>query len=104
MVSPDFVRVSSLKPILLEEQMALQLTVSGSCTQLNHSVWADFALGPIKGKQYFDIANVNKYDIILGTLFLWNNNVSPIFNKDGYLLHKGQCLSLTNKPEVIKIQ
>jgi hypothetical protein len=103
MMSPNFVRVSGLKPIPLEEQMALQLAISGSSTQLNHGVWADFALSPIKGKQYFDIANVNEYDVILGTLFLWNNDVSPIFNKDGYLLHKGQHLSLTNKPEVIKI-
>ena len=102
MVSPDFVRVAKLIPIELEEQMALQLAVTGSRSRINYGTWADVTLGPIKERRYFDIANVDDYDVILGTPFLWSNGLSPIFEDGGRVMHKGQQLKLADEPSVVK--
>jgi hypothetical protein len=89
LVSPEFVRVAKLKAIELEEQMALQLTVSGSRSKINYGVWATAEVGAITEHRYFDVSNVDDYDVILGTPFMWTNGVSPIFEDGGWVMWKG---------------
>jgi hypothetical protein len=74
--------------------MALQLAVSGSRSKVNYGTWAPLNLGGLEETRYFDIANIDQFDMILGTPFLWTNGVSLVFEGDGAILHKGQKLDV----------
>ncbi|PVF91623.1 hypothetical protein CPB86DRAFT_677703, partial [Serendipita vermifera] len=89
MVTPDFAKVAKLDPIELVEPIGLQLAVTGSRSKVNYGTRAHIRLGPIEEDRYFDISNIDGYNVILGTRFAWENGCSPIFEEDGYLLIKG---------------
>ena len=100
MVSPEFATVAKIPAVELQEQMTLQLAVMGSRSKINYGAWADVDLGPITSSTYFDIANIDGYDMILGTPFMWEHGVSPIFKGDGWIMRDGCCLNL----ECIKVE
>jgi hypothetical protein len=94
-VSPDFARVAGLKPLELTQQVGLSLAVKGSSSKLNYGTWAKVNLSPIRSANtYFDIINIDRYNVILGTPFLWKHSVSPIFEDGGYIQHKGRRLDI----------
>jgi hypothetical protein len=94
-VSPDFARVAGLKPLELTQQVGLSLAVKGSSSKLNYGTWAEVNLGPIQNANtYLDIINIDRYDVILGTPFLWKHGVSPIFEDGGYIQLKGKRLDI----------
>jgi hypothetical protein len=66
--------------------MMLQLTVTGSRSKINYGTWVPIEFGPIQASIYFDIVNIEGYDMILGTPFLWEYGVSPIYENDGWLM------------------
>ena len=92
MVSPSFVQVAKLRAVELETPMALQLAVSGSRTKINYGVWGKLSVGPISESRYFDVANIDDYDVILGTPFCWKHGISPIFEEGGWVRHTGNKL------------
>lgn len=96
LMSYDFARLSKATTVELKEQLALQMVVSGSRSKLNYGTWSDIELGSIKSKHYFDISNLDQYDVILGTPFLWEHGVSPIFEErgssGGWVMHQGTRL------------
>jgi hypothetical protein len=47
-------------------------------------------LRPINPKVYFDIAKVDRYDVILGTPFIWEHRISLVFEDEGWLMRDGQ--------------
>ena len=94
MVSPEFATVVKIPAIELQEQVTLQLAVTGSRSKINYGAWADVEIGPISPHTYFDIANIDGYDAILGTPVMWENGVSPIFEGDGWIMKDGHRLGL----------
>ena len=88
LISGDFVRVCQLNSVKLEKLMALQLAVSGSRSKVNYGTWATLNFQEFKDKRYFDIANIDQFDMILGTPFLWSNGISLTFEGEGTLLCK----------------
>ena len=94
MLSPEFANVAKITMIKLQEQMTLQLAVTGSRSKINYRAWADVQVGPITPSTYFDVANVDGYDAILGTPFMWEHGVSPIFEGDGWIMKDGRRLDL----------
>jgi hypothetical protein len=94
MVSPEFATVAKIAAIELQEQMTLQLAVTGSRSKINYGAWATVEFGPISPQVYFDIANVDGYDVILGTPFMWEHGISPIFQDNGWVMKNGQRLDL----------
>ena len=95
MVSPEFATVAKIPAIELQEQMTLQLAVTGSRSKINYGAWAQVKLGSINPKVYFDIANIDGYDVILGTPFMWEHAISPIFEGDGWIMKDGQRLDIS---------
>jgi hypothetical protein len=89
MISPEFATVAKITAIELQEQMTLQLAVTGSRSKINYGAWADVHLGSITPCTYFDIANIDGYDAILGTPFMWEHGVSAIFEGDGWIMKDG---------------
>ena len=93
MISPAFVGVNKLPTIELEVPMALQLAVSGSRAKINYGTRAKIEFGPISEERYFDISNIDDYDVILGTPFCWSNGISPIFEDEGWISHRGKRIA-----------
>ena len=95
MVSPEFATVAKIPAIELQEQMTLQLAVTGSRSKINYGAWAQVELGSINPRVYFDIANIDGYDVILGTPFMWEHGVSPIFQDEGWIMKDGRRLDIS---------
>lgn len=70
MISPAFVRVAQLTPLKLEQPIGLQLATIGSRSKVNFGVNAEVHIGPVSTGHYFDVVNIEKYDIIIGTPFM----------------------------------
>ncbi|KAK0436076.1 uncharacterized protein EV420DRAFT_1673672 [Desarmillaria tabescens] len=74
-ISPDFARLAKLNIFQLTKPITLQLGTKGSCSQISHGCNASYKFGNahafISGDNYyFDIANVDRYDAVLGTVFM----------------------------------
>ena len=59
-----------IKMFALEKPIALQLACIGSQSMINYRTHVTIKLGPKVVEEYFNIANVEHYDAILGTPFL----------------------------------
>ena len=59
-----------IKTFALEQPIALQLACIGSWSMINYGTHVTIELGHKVVKEYFDIANVEHYNAILGTPFL----------------------------------
>ncbi|KIJ38295.1 hypothetical protein M422DRAFT_258935 [Sphaerobolus stellatus SS14] len=70
MMSSDFVRANKLPKFELEKPAILQLACVGSKSTVQYGLTAKILLSNQKYGEYFDITNVDYYDIILGTPFL----------------------------------
>ena len=65
-----------LKKEILAKPLPVQLTVHGSCSKINCCVTVDFKYQEIDCKRRFDIVNLDNYDVILGTPFLFQHKVA----------------------------
>ena len=78
-VSPDFVRVSNVPILRLKKPATLQLGCLGSTSKINFATIAVVEFDLTTTKNYLDIANLDKYDCILGMLFLRKHSISLDF-------------------------
>ena len=72
-VSPAFMTVHRIHAFPLEQQLTLQLGCVGSRSHITHGANAQMWIGAFDAQLYFDIANIDRYDCILGIPFLWQN-------------------------------
>ena len=79
-LSPDFTQVAKLEVKKLVKPVTLQLGCSGSRLKVNFATTAITEFGSINHNTYLDIANLDKYDCILGTLFLRKHGISLDFD------------------------
>ena len=59
----------------LVKPLTIQLAVQGSRSKVNYGTKAHLEYRSISTERYFDIANLQNYDLILGTPFLFQNQV-----------------------------
>ncbi|KAF8219909.1 DNA/RNA polymerase [Tricholoma matsutake] len=81
-ISPEFTMSANLKAHKLEELVPLQLGTVGSCSKINFGLFTDFGIGEIKNTHYFDVVNINRYDAILGTVFMRKHGIVLDFESD----------------------
>jgi Zinc knuckle/Retroviral aspartyl protease len=74
-VSPDFARVAALPLYVLEKQMTLRLGCVGSKSQINYGTRANTTFAGHTSTMYFDVANIDRYDAILGIPYMLQNNI-----------------------------
>ncbi|KIM58607.1 hypothetical protein SCLCIDRAFT_85679, partial [Scleroderma citrinum Foug A] len=72
-IGPAFAMVTRLRTFPLEQQLTLQLGCMGSHSHITHGAHAQLSIGAFSAQIYFDIANIDRYDCILGIPFLWQN-------------------------------
>ncbi|EJD38758.1 DNA/RNA polymerase [Auricularia subglabra TFB-10046 SS5] len=75
-VSTTLVDQLKLPLQVLEKPIPLQLAVKGSRSKINVNVTANFKYQNINCSKTFDVVNLDNYDMILGTPFLWQHEVT----------------------------
>ena len=70
-------------------QLTLQLGCVGSHLCITHRANAQIWIGAFDTQLYFDIANIDHYDYILGILFLWQNAVIVDFGWQVLRIRRG---------------
>ena len=83
MISPDFTRAMGLVTKKLENPVALQLACVSSKSTTSYGATSTIIFGNQRIKEYFDVANINYYDVILGTLFLRRLRITLDFASPG---------------------
>ncbi|KAF9259779.1 hypothetical protein L218DRAFT_820690, partial [Marasmius fiardii PR-910] len=85
-VSPNFARIAKLQLFHLETPIMLQLGTKGSRSRISYGCTSTYTLKSdwetISSKDYFDIANVDCYDTILGTVFMRKHKMALDFETD----------------------
>ena len=66
-ISPDFACATGVKMFELERPIGLQLACVGSKSTINYGAHATIVFGNQIIDKYFDVANIDYYDVILGT-------------------------------------
>ena len=89
MVSPNFIRVEKIEPFPLDKPIGIQLAVTGSKSVINYGANATIKYKGRESKEYFNIINIDYYDVILGTPFLRKHEVMIDFVNN--------CLRLKDK-------
>jgi hypothetical protein len=81
-----------IKWITLEKPLMIQLAVQGSQSKVNFGVKAVMSYQHIKEDQFFDIINLHDYNLILGTLFLFQHQVSVGLNPPCIIIGSNKAL------------
>lgn len=90
-ISPEFTTSANLKPHKLEEPVPLQLGTIRSHSKINFGLFADFEISKATSSHYFDVININRYDAILGTVFMRKHGITLDFDGDEVQI-KGKVL------------
>jgi Aspartyl protease len=83
LLSPEFTRATGMKTFALEQPIALQLACIGSRSTINYGMNTTIKFGCKMYDEYFDVANVEYYDTILGTPFLRKLGITLDFSSPG---------------------
>jgi hypothetical protein len=84
----------------LKKPITVQLAVQGSRTKVNYGANVDFEYASIKSKHWFDVINVDGYDIILGTPFMYQHRVELGFNDTQLVIGSDTPLPMKQGAEV----
>ncbi|KAH8801319.1 hypothetical protein DL96DRAFT_1476311 [Flagelloscypha sp. PMI_526] len=80
--SPAFSQVAGLKVFPLKNPVALQLGTVGSRSNINFGSNAKLTIPGFDNQHYFDIVNLDRYDIVISTPFMHQNNVKLDFESN----------------------
>ncbi len=80
-MSPPFADISKALVFRLTNPVTLQLGTVGSRSRINFGTNSDIESSGYTGPTYFDVVNVDKYDVIIGTPFMHAHNVVLDFEK-----------------------
>ncbi|KAJ6537473.1 hypothetical protein B0H10DRAFT_1676842, partial [Mycena sp. CBHHK59/15] len=77
--SPDFAWVSGIKVFPIESEVVLQLGTVGSRSKINHGMTAILEYDDIRSEEYLDIVNLDRFNVVIGTKFMWRHKISLDF-------------------------
>lgn len=75
-ISTTLVEQLGLRKIQLQNPLAVQLAVQGSRSKINHGCRAKITYQSIAEERYFNVINLSNYDLILGTPWLYQHQVT----------------------------
>jgi hypothetical protein len=78
----ELVRIAGLKVYELTDQVPVQLGTRGSQLKINYGVRTAIKYGPIDAGHYFDVVNIDRYNVILGMVFMRKHSITLNFGKD----------------------
>lgn len=75
-MSPYFAKTARITTTPLTEPISVQLGIKDARTTITHQTITSIQAGGCTDHKHpFDIASLDKYDVVLGTPFMWNNHV-----------------------------
>jgi len=80
--------------ITLEKPLTIQLAVQGSCSRVNYGTSMRFQYQGVDYRRYFDVMNLQNYDLILGTPFMYQHSTSVGLNASRVILGSIKLLPL----------
>ncbi|KAJ7603436.1 hypothetical protein DFH06DRAFT_1350198 [Mycena polygramma] len=80
-ITPEYAKATNCNKIPLKEQVMLQLGCVGSRSKISFGTRAPVNFGGIRGWVYFDQANLDRYDGVIGTPFMNKHKVVLDFDK-----------------------
>jgi hypothetical protein len=80
---PEFMHATGMKMFALEQPISLQLACIGSQSTINYSTNTTIRFGREKYEEYFDVANIEYYDTILGTPLPMKLGITLDFSNPG---------------------
>ncbi|KAF9258528.1 hypothetical protein L218DRAFT_797240, partial [Marasmius fiardii PR-910] len=102
-ISPDFAKVAKISYRRLDNPVTLQLGTKGSKSRINFGCVARYSIKSkaetINDKCYFDIANVDRYDCVFGTVMMRRHGISLDFENDVIKI-RGSVVPTLNEGEV----
>ncbi|KAF8126104.1 hypothetical protein K438DRAFT_1454354, partial [Mycena galopus ATCC 62051] len=75
-------RVVNLTVFPIETAITLQLGTAGSRSMINYGTKARVAYGSIASDEYMDIVNLDRFDMIIGTIFMRKHKVALDFESN----------------------
>jgi Retroviral aspartyl protease len=94
-ITHNFACVAKLNIMQLENPIALQLGMVGSQSVINFGSRTLLELRLIKDDNiYLDMVNIDCYNMIIGTLFIWKHRLMLDFSQNK-LHHQGQTIYVT---------
>ncbi|EPQ51286.1 hypothetical protein GLOTRDRAFT_133160 [Gloeophyllum trabeum ATCC 11539] len=104
-ISPDFACIANIMCFELNNPTSLQLGTVGSCSKVNYGAHLKLSIGGHSIDHYFDVANIDRYDIVIGTPFLrashtimnFKDNTLSVFGKIVPSPPKGEGQVHTNR-------
>jgi hypothetical protein len=98
-----FDRATGLCQIQLDNPVGLQMALIGSHGRINYRITIPVEVGPVTRPVYFDIANIERYDVILGTLFMKQHRVALDFTNNEVVIgsHRLPDLFWTDAPTTL---
>ncbi|PBK96172.1 hypothetical protein ARMGADRAFT_925328, partial [Armillaria gallica] len=92
---PAFADISKALVTWLRNPVILQLGTVGSCSRINFGMMSNIETKGYSSPEYFDVVNIDKYDMIMGTPFMHCNKVILDFKK--------KCVSINRRPIMGKV-
>ena len=81
-ITPSFVDVAKIAVFPLKNPYMLQLGTVGSRASVNYGAFVDVATHGTSQREYVDVANFDRYDMIIGTPFMRSRKVVLDFEND----------------------
>jgi hypothetical protein len=96
-ITHNFARVVNMSVLQLENPVPLQLGTVGSHSMINYGARARLDLGPIHDDDvYLDVVNIDRYDMIIGTPFMWKHGLVLDFGHDTLTVNGHSVQTLTS--------
>jgi hypothetical protein len=102
-VSPDFTRIANVPIYELEKPLTLQLGCAGSRSKINFGTESRVEFDSITIDTYLDVANLDKYDSILGTPFLRKHGIMLDFEHQEIVIRGKQRIAALPEGEGVAV-
>ncbi|KAF8593033.1 hypothetical protein BDV93DRAFT_428861, partial [Ceratobasidium sp. AG-I] len=98
-ISTTLVDLLKLEKERLAKPIGLQMAVSGSRSSINYSTSVNLSYQSIAEKRRLDVINLESYDMILGSPFLFQHKVTMCMNPPG--VHVGSAVAEEMRGELV---
>ena len=93
-MSLNFAEQLNVPKVKLKKPLTIQLAVQGSRSKVNYGVTARIQYQGTDYQRYFDVINLQHYDLILGTPFLFQHRIMIGFNSPRVVLGSSEPLPI----------
>lgn len=103
-IGPSFATVAKIQVFPLEKPVGLQLGCVGSRSKINFGTEQVLTIGTATFPVYFDVVNIDHYDIVLGIPFMKMNRVTLDFERNVFRVGTETIVPLKGEEDIQKMK